>query len=182
MKNLLKIAKLIPKLGTDNPHEKQSTLQFIEKLLAADGITWTDVGMQVTEFLTNVLGAVEEPAIEEKKPAPAPTGWNTTRPQPQAQPASASAPGSGSWGASTPPPRPTPPPPPPPPPPRPRIDPRCYGTNNSKLSLVEELIRKSLWQTQKEQQVLAALSVTLKMGIPPVAKQQRILEDISKRL
>jgi len=83
MKTLLKISKLIPRLGTDNEHEKMATLLMIEKLFKLENISWTDVGLQLADFLTSTLGFVEAEAIEAKtspsQAAPAQTGWQSAQ-------------------------------------------------------------------------------------------------------
>jgi len=176
VKVLLKVSKLVPKLGTTNEHEKLATVCMIEKLLAADGISWTDVGQQLNDFVVNVLKFEEdeELAAPPAPPAPPAQGWTSAglssgpgaaRAQPQPQPAQAPA-----W--QQPPLRPTPR----------RIDPRAYGTSAQKTQLMEEIIQRKLWWTSKEQGDFQKIYMSVQVGLPLTAKLSRLMEEASRRL
>lgn len=94
---LLKIAKLIPRLGgasVDN--ERLAALAIIERTLQSEGLNFVDAGLKLQEFVTNVLKVKELPPAEPSKPkysgfqsaAPQPFGGAKPKPQPQPQPSS----------------------------------------------------------------------------------------------
>jgi len=184
MKTLLKISKLIPRLGTDNEHEKMATLLMIEKLFKLENISWTDVGLQLADFLTSTLGFVEAEAIEAKtspsQAAPAQTGWQSAQGVHQSSAgrasagfagfsASAAAPSSYSQARPTPPRRPT-------------VDRRCFGTLLDKHSVAKDIISRRLWQNSREENAIISIEQQLGFGIALTPKQQKVLETLSKRL
>lgn len=211
MKTLFTIAKLIPKLGTENEHEKTTTLRMIETLLKKESISWTDVGQQLESFLKETLGFIEEekkPSLEEKTSASSAasgSGWasqstttyNTSRAQARA------------W--SNPPPN-NPPPPPPPPPPMPSYgknwrlgsvgrnqtwikfhDPRVTASRAQRILLVEEMLQKgpsatthpldlACWTNQKERQFLLSIKMMLEADLPLTVKQESEFRKKSENL
>jgi hypothetical protein len=184
MKVLLKVAKILPKLGSTNPHEKMLVLETIERLLSGDGISWTDAGMKLTEFLTQIAGIEDEPALT-APPRPAPGFSRAAAPQPQ--PATATRWTSAAQPQPAPQARPAAPQPPPPryspPPPRtPQVDLRARGTVRDKESLIAELMRRQLYVSIDEKTALEAIEFLLQSGMPISSKQQKFLETISKRI
>jgi hypothetical protein len=180
MKTLLKISKLIPRLGTDNEHEKMATLLMIEKLFKLENISWTDVGLHLADFLTSTLGFVE---AEVASPAPAPqapqTGWQSAQGVHQSSAGRGfSTPGAGaspfSYSASQATPRQAPR--------RPTVDRRCFGTLLDKHSVAKDIITRKLWQNSREENAIISIEQQLGFGIALTPKQQKVLETLSKRL
>ncbi len=106
---LLKIAKLIPRLGgASNEAESLVALRLIEKQLANEGLTFVDAGLKLQQFVTDVL-KFQEPAEVEPPRKPA-TGFSSARPapatgyqyKPQQPPPPPRQPQSGptAWGAA----------------------------------------------------------------------------------
>ena len=190
MKTLLKISKLIPRLGTDNDHAKMATLLMIETLFKLENISWTDVGLHLSDFVTSTLGFVEAEAIEAKtspapasQASPAQTGWQSAQPsaQPSARQSYASQASAGFAGFSAAAPssysqaRPTPPR-------RPTVDRRCFGTLTDKHSVAKDIISRRLWQNSREENAIISIEQQLGFGIALTPKQQKVLETLSKRL
>jgi hypothetical protein len=184
VKVLLKVSKLVPKLGTTNEHEKLATVCMIEKLLANEGISWTDVGQQLNDFVVNVLKFEEDEELAEAQPVKAQpvngaSGWTSaggaaTRPWAQAQPAQAQPQPASAWQQ-------TPQRPQPRPQPRP-IDLRAYGTSAQKTQLMEELIQRKLWTSSREQGDFQKIYMSVQVGLPLTAKLSRLMEEASRRL
>lgn len=96
---LYRIAKLVPMLGSSNDAEVLTTLRMIGKTLAAQGLTFTDAGLQM-KALIEALTAIPEPSsIPPPPPSPPPpppgrpTGFSAAKPAP---PKHSSGLGSGS--------------------------------------------------------------------------------------
>lgn len=115
----MRIAKLLPMLGTSSDPERLVTLAMIEKALASDGLSFTDAGQQLREFVTNILNEPEPPEVA--APTPKTNGhsghsghapsWSSATPPPQQPPPTQARPQSAPRGAQTYSTRPTPPPP-----------------------------------------------------------------------
>ena len=174
MKVLLKVSKLVPKLGTTNEHEKLATVCMIEKLLAADGISWTDVGQQLNDFVVNVLKFEEDEALA--APAPAPAKANGASGWTNAGPSAATRPWTQSQAQAQPQPKPQPRPQPK------RVDPRAYGTSAQKTELMEELIQRQLWMTSREQGDFQKIYMSVQVGLPISTRLCRLMEEASRRL
>ena len=179
MKVLLKVSKLVPKLGTENEFEKMTTLLMIEKLLKNDGISWTDVGQGLSEFVTNVLKFEEEKALEGPTTngaaggAAGGGGWSSVR-RNQPPPAHPQQPGPGPFAQPT---------QPPPRPPK-RVDPRTLpgASAAQRTACIEELIQKKLWKDMREQNIFNSILMSVQVGLPLSPKYQKVFEEASKKL
>jgi hypothetical protein len=184
MKVLLKVSKLVPKLGTANEHEKLATVCMIEKLLANEGISWTDVGQQLSDFVVNVLKFEEDEELEPPKAKPEAeeevktNGWTTAPAAPvaaqgwtQTQQAFRQQSAQQAW-QTRPPQRPQPK----------RVDPRVRGTAAQRTELIEELIRRKLWKDSKEQGEFQKILMSVQVGLPLAAKLEELFEEASKKI
>lgn len=178
MKTLFTIAKIIPRLGSENEAEKAAAFRLIETKLRADGISWTDVGMRLTEFLIEIAGYEEKELPKpEEKPVSA---WTSAAPV--ASPRAYAAAGVGAAPGFTPAPgpaqawtnpqaRPWPKSP----------DVRCFRGYSGQLAVVKDLLLLTAW-TNAEKQNLLVFEQLLSSGLPLSKKQEKQLEEWSKKI
>ena len=85
---LLKIARVIPRLGSDSDGERLAALAAIERMLRASGSDFTGAGQAMTEFLVEVFDAKEPPELtaSHTPSAAAPKGWSSSPPPKPAAP------------------------------------------------------------------------------------------------
>ena len=80
---LLRISKLIPMLSSSNDHERLAALALIERALLTDGLSFTDAGLSLREFVLTVMGTEDPVALAATAPAPATARPSFTRTTPQ---------------------------------------------------------------------------------------------------
>lgn len=201
---LTKLAKLIPLLGSTNPHEKLTALTLIERQLNTQGMTFTDAGLGLSAFI-RALTAVPEPTPIPPPPPPASTPDYAPKPTRGFSPAR-----QGNHAPPPPPPRPTPQPGPtsytyaPNPSPRPtpaapqpqKTSWHLVGTATTHyingvattrtdaeyVDMCEQLIQKRKYRNAKEKQFLEQQFFNLTSGFIMTAKQLDWFHNIADRI
>lgn len=169
---LRKMTKLIPMLGTTNVNEKMVVVSRIEKLLENEKLTWTDVGLQLGAFLTDVLLVEDKVEATAAPQAPKTTGWATStaappRPQPPPWRTTAQAgPASPQWS----------------PPPQPkRVDPRTQSSSmTTRLDCIKDIKAVVPALPKADLDFLLSMEAIFHLGLKCSPKQQKRFEELSK--
>lgn len=204
---LTKLAKLIPLLGSTNPHEKLTALTLIERQLNTQGMTFTDAGLGLSAFI-RALTAAPEPTPIPPPPPPQPDiapdikkpvrGFSPARQGNHAPPPPPPPPRPGSTAYTytpNPPPRPTPPPPRTAPQPQ-KTSWHLVGTATTHyingiattrtdaeyVDMCEQLIQKRKYRNAKEKQFLEQQFFNLTSGLSMTAKQLDWFHNIADRI
>lgn len=180
---LLRIAKLLPMLGTTSDNERLVTLAMIEKTLRADGLSFTDAGQELANFVKTIMAEPEPEPIPAPRaePKPAPNSWGSPQPNVRPQWTSASAP-PPRQSQSRPQPQPRPQPPPPPQPPKP---PRTW-TESIEASIrgmapdAARLLRIDLYEKRLNRYL--NLSATASRPLIRNKNERQFLEDMYFRI